>query len=90
MGLDPGFIHREFLVTPLRIPYMLEGSHTSMSFSARRKSMSVLSYFGDSVAPMRIFRSLVFLGSKGISFVPSRGFKAPSILFALGTSLLMV
>ncbi|KAL5675883.1 hypothetical protein ACJX0J_012014, partial [Zea mays] len=33
-------------ISLMKIPYMLEGSHTSI----------VLSYFGDSVAPMRIFQ----------------------------------
>jgi hypothetical protein len=64
-------------VTPLSMPDMSEGFHTKMSFSARTKSMSVLSYLEGKTALMRTTLPLEPVGSRATSLVSTIGFELP-------------
>ena len=65
---------------------MSEGLHAKMSLLARRKSTSALSYFEESVVPMRTTLPLELLGSMRTSLVPSNGLKDPANCLGLGAS----
>ena len=57
-----------------------------MSLLARRKSTSMLSYFEESVVPMRTTLPSELLGSMRTSLVPSTGSKDPANCLGLGAS----
>lgn len=86
-GLDLGFTHRECSTTSLGVPLMSEGFHAKMSFSARRKSTSTLSYLLESLYPMHTICPSTCLGSKGSYFVSSVGLKVVFVLFTSGAYL---
>jgi hypothetical protein len=77
-GLDLQRVLDDF---PRDAPHV-EGLHANISFSVRRKSMSVFSYLVESLVPIRIIPLLVPLGSKSTSFVLSVGLKVVPTLFA--------
>jgi len=85
-GLEPGWIFRVCLVTFLKMPGISEGFHAKMSLLSRRKSMSALSYSGESVVPMRTVFPSELLGSMMTSLEPSADLNDPVDLSALGAS----
>ena len=76
--LGVGRISRECSATSLGMPGMSKGLHAKMSALARRKSTSTTSYLSSRVElTLNILPSLAE-GSRGTSFVPSAGSKAPA------------
>jgi hypothetical protein len=53
-GLASGWIFRWCSITSLGIPGICDGSQANTSTFARRKAMSVLSYFSPKFPPMRV------------------------------------
>jgi hypothetical protein len=85
-GLEPCLIFKACSATSLGMPGISEGFHAKISLLAQRKSTSALSYFGESVVPIRTLLTPEFLGSMRISLMPSAGSKDPKFYLESGAS----
>jgi hypothetical protein len=71
--LASGWIFRWCSITTLGIPGICDGSQANTSIFARRKAMSVLSYFSPKYPPMRVVWEgsvptwMVFTGTSSVS-----------------------